>query len=161
MEMMDHLTDFGQEGAAPRCRDGETGRCRSATSHGKGTKLALNLGETPRESEQEGVAMAYYTNVGPLSGPLVSRAGYFAIVVLPARQSRTPIGQALAAGQDNDGLALWRLTVETIELPGLWVVVDREFRHTGQGSPRAAIRPAQESRAHPPVIDSRGDCGTR
>ncbi len=26
------------------------------------------------------------------------------------------------------GSQLWRLTVHKVELPGLWVVVDREFR---------------------------------
>jgi hypothetical protein len=36
--------------------------------------------------------MAYYTNSGPLSGPLLSRAGYFAIEVLPGREVRAPIG---------------------------------------------------------------------
>jgi hypothetical protein len=72
--------------------------------------------------------MAYYTNVGPLSGPLLSSAGYFAIGVLQARQVHTPIGTALVAGQDQAGLALWRLTIDQVELPGLWVVVDREFR---------------------------------
>jgi len=72
--------------------------------------------------------MAYYTNVGPLSGPLLSSAGYFAIGVLRAREARTPVGTALTAGKDHDGLALWRLTIETFDLPGLWVVVDREFR---------------------------------
>jgi hypothetical protein len=72
--------------------------------------------------------MAYYTNAGPLSGPLLSSAGYFAIGVLPARQAHTPIGTAQVAGKDENGLAHWQLTIDTIELPGLWVVVDREFR---------------------------------
>jgi hypothetical protein len=72
--------------------------------------------------------MAYYTNLGPLSGPLLGSAGYFAIGVLSARQAYTPIGTALVAGRDENGLALWRLTIDTTELPGLWVVVDREFR---------------------------------
>jgi hypothetical protein len=72
--------------------------------------------------------MVYYTNVGPLSGPLLSSAGYIAIGVLPARQAQTPIGTALVAGRDEDGRALWRLTIDPIELAGLWVVVDRGFR---------------------------------
>jgi len=74
--------------------------------------------------------MAYYTNVGPLSGPLHSRAGYLAIGVLQARKANTTIGTAVMAGKDDGGLALWRLTVDTFDLPGLWVVVDREFRPT-------------------------------
>jgi hypothetical protein len=72
--------------------------------------------------------MAYYTNVGPLSGPLLAGAGYFAIGVLSDPQTRTPIGTALVTGQDRHGRALWRLAIDQVELPGLWIVVDREFR---------------------------------
>jgi hypothetical protein len=72
--------------------------------------------------------MAYYTNLGPLSGPLLASAGYFAIGVVSAPQTRTPIGTALVTGQDRDGRALWRLAIDNVELPGLWIVVDRQFR---------------------------------
>jgi hypothetical protein len=75
--------------------------------------------------------MAYYTNVGPLTGPLLAGAGYFAIGVFPARDTQIPIGMALANGRDQNGLALWRLTIDTIELPGLFVAIDREFRPAG------------------------------
>ncbi len=75
--------------------------------------------------------MAYFTNVGPLSGPLLSGAGYFAIGVLTSRKVFTPVGVALVAGNNEDGLALWRLSIDTLELPGLWVVIDREFRPAG------------------------------
>jgi hypothetical protein len=72
--------------------------------------------------------MAYYANFGPVSGPLLSRAGYHAVRILPDRGTHVPIGVALAEGQDQDGRALWQLTVDTVELPGLFVVIDREFR---------------------------------
>jgi hypothetical protein len=72
--------------------------------------------------------MAYHTYVGPLSGPLLAKAGYMAIAVLAAPQARKPIGTALATGEDGDGLALWRITFDAVELPGLYVVIDREFR---------------------------------
>jgi hypothetical protein len=75
--------------------------------------------------------MTYYTNVGPLSGPLTSRAGYFAIGVFQARETRTPIGVALVAGQREDGLALWRLAIDEVDLPGLYVVINREFWPAG------------------------------
>jgi hypothetical protein len=39
-----------------------------------------------------------------------------------------PIGTALAAGRDAAGRALWTLNVHDAELPGRWLVVDREFR---------------------------------
>ena len=72
--------------------------------------------------------MAYHTNVGPLSGPLRNKHGYIAIGVFQARETHSPIGMALADGQGEDGLILWRLTINEAELPGRWVVVDREFR---------------------------------
>jgi hypothetical protein len=92
-----------------------------------GTELALLPADAARGSEQE-TAMAYHTNVGPLTGPLLASAGYFAIGVLSAPQAHTPIGTALVTGQDQEGLARWRVTIDEIELPGLWVVIDREFR---------------------------------
>ncbi len=97
----------------------------------EGTRLALAARWTPRGSEQEGAALTYHTNVGPLSGPLPSRAGYLAIRVLQGRETRTPIGVALVAGQLEDGVALWRLTIDEAELPGLYVVIDREFWRAG------------------------------
>ncbi len=75
--------------------------------------------------------MTYYTNVGPLSGPLLSRAGYCGIGVFPARENHTPIGVAVIVGPDEDGRSLWRLTIDHVELPGLFVVIDREFRPAG------------------------------
>jgi hypothetical protein len=32
-------------------------------------------------------------------------------------------------------VALWKLTVRDVELPGLWVVIDREFRPAQCGGP--------------------------
>ena len=39
-----------------------------------------------------------------------------------------PIGMAKCIGWDPDGLAVWRLTVEGDDVPGRWIIVDREFR---------------------------------
>jgi hypothetical protein len=72
--------------------------------------------------------MPYFTNMGPGSGPILWRDGLVAIGVLEALGARTPIGMALLAGSDEHGLALWTLTVSRAEVPGLWVVVDRQFR---------------------------------
>jgi hypothetical protein len=85
---------------------------------------------SPR-SPHEWAAMALYTKFGPLSGPLRSGAGYCAFGVFTDREARAPIGLAVAAEQDWHGLALWRLTIDTIDLPGLYVVIDREFRPVG------------------------------
>jgi hypothetical protein len=72
-------------------------------------------------------AMPYFANLGPRSGPVLGDTALYAIAVLRAREDDAPIGEAVAAGRDNDGLALWQLTIDGAELPGLWVVVDREF----------------------------------
>jgi hypothetical protein len=39
-----------------------------------------------------------------------------------------PIGIASCIGWDTAGLAVWRLTVDGDDVPGRWVIVDREFR---------------------------------
>jgi hypothetical protein len=75
--------------------------------------------------------LAYNTNVGPITGPLCNNHGYIAIGVFQARLTRSPIGMALAEGQGEDGLIQWRLTINEAELPGRWIVVDREFRPAG------------------------------
>ena len=51
-----------------------------------------------------------------------------AVLVLQAPDDRTPIGLALASGRADDEVEVWELTVRGVELPGRWVVVDREFR---------------------------------
>jgi hypothetical protein len=35
---------------------------------------------------------------------------------------------ATGAGRTDDGLKLWRIVIDKAELPGRWVIVDREFR---------------------------------
>jgi hypothetical protein len=39
-----------------------------------------------------------------------------------------PIGMANGTGWGPAGLAVWRLTVEGANVPGRWMIVDREFR---------------------------------
>lgn len=39
-----------------------------------------------------------------------------------------PIGMALGAGRTDDGLKLWKLIIDGAELPGRFVIIDREFR---------------------------------
>ena len=77
-----------------------------------------------------GGAVAYYTNIGPKRGPYLYRDAKYAgaIGVLRARDDHMPIGMAIPGRWDDDGAALWKLTVHGVELEGLWVVVDREFR---------------------------------
>jgi hypothetical protein len=72
--------------------------------------------------------MAYFTNVGPDSGALKYYAAPGAIDVLESRDGGTRVGTALPVRNDPDGVSIWRLTVHGAELPGLFTVVDREFR---------------------------------
>ena len=39
-----------------------------------------------------------------------------------------PIGMANCTGWDSAGLAVWILTVDGDDVPGRWVILDREFR---------------------------------
>jgi hypothetical protein len=71
--------------------------------------------------------MAYYTNIGPHSGPILGRHCFVAIGVLRAPDDRAPIGMALAIGRDDAEVEVWELTVRGVELPGRWIVVGREF----------------------------------
>lgn len=72
--------------------------------------------------------MAYFTNVGPESGALKYHAAPGAIDVLKSRGGGTRVGTALSVGHDASDVTYWRLTVHGAELPGLFTVVDREFR---------------------------------
>jgi hypothetical protein len=72
--------------------------------------------------------MAYYTPLGPRNGPLRYPDAPAAIGVLESRDNPKPVGLASAVGWDDDGVAVWRLTICGAELPGSWIVVDREFR---------------------------------
>jgi hypothetical protein len=72
--------------------------------------------------------MRYYANYGPDHGPLLYGRVPGAIGVLEAPDKPMPIGMATSVGWDRNGPALWRLTIHDAEVPGLWVVVDREFQ---------------------------------
>jgi hypothetical protein len=50
------------------------------------------------------------------------------IAVLEAPDKFMPIGVANCQTHDENGLAVWELTVRGVKLPGQWVIVDREFR---------------------------------
>jgi hypothetical protein len=50
------------------------------------------------------------------------------IGVLEALDKPMPIGITSCTGWDSAGLAVWRPTVGKAELPGRFVVVNREFR---------------------------------
>jgi hypothetical protein len=72
--------------------------------------------------------MPYFTNDGPRSGPILCRHRIHALGVLESRENNAPIGMALPVSRDDDRVEVWKLTVHGAEVPGRWVVVDREFR---------------------------------
>ena len=72
--------------------------------------------------------MRYFTNVGPDRGPLLHGTVPGAIGVLEDLDKPMPIDLALRVGRDDASRALWALTVDGDDLPGRWVVVDREFQ---------------------------------
>jgi hypothetical protein len=72
--------------------------------------------------------MRYFTNAGPEQGPVRYRKLPSAIGVLEAPDRHMPIGMAFEIGRTADGLAVWRLVIHDADIPGRWVIVDREFR---------------------------------
>jgi hypothetical protein len=52
----------------------------------------------------------------------------FAIGVLESPDKPMPIGMAFGVGGTDEGLELWQLVVNGADVPGRWVIVNREFR---------------------------------
>ena len=50
------------------------------------------------------------------------------IGVLEALDKFMPIGEASCRTHDENGLAVWTLRIGKEEIPGRWMIVDREFR---------------------------------
>jgi hypothetical protein len=69
----------------------------------------------------------YYANVGPLRGSAMYRDTPPVAGVLESPENPTLIGQAVETGWTENGVALWRLTVRGVALPGRWSIVDRRF----------------------------------
>ena len=72
----------------------------------------------------------YYSNVGPKQGAWLHRDARLAgtVGVLEAPDSHLPIEMAMGTGIGPDGVKRWRLIVHGDEVPGFFVVIDREFR---------------------------------
>jgi hypothetical protein len=72
----------------------------------------------------------YYAHVDDL-GPIpygrypYPLAVYAAPMDIPGRHM--PIGAAEPIGRTPSGLATWKLTIDDADVPGLFVIVDREF----------------------------------
>jgi hypothetical protein len=72
-------------------------------------------------------AGVYFAHIS-LNGPVKYGQVPSTIDVLEALDNPMPIGMAMCHGWGMDGLALWRLRIGGQEIPGLWIIVDREFR---------------------------------
>ena len=69
----------------------------------------------------------YFAHISA-AGPVRYRQVPGAIGVLDDPKNSMPIGMAMCKGWDRDGLAVWRLTVRGADVPGRWIIVDREFQ---------------------------------
>jgi hypothetical protein len=76
----------------------------------------------------------YFANISQ-NGPVEYRDVPGSIGVLEALDNSMPIGIATEIGWTAKGLALWKLKVHGKELPGHWVIIDREFRPTKRKRP--------------------------
>jgi hypothetical protein len=50
------------------------------------------------------------------------------IGVLATPDNPMPIGEASCRSHDENGLAVWTLRIGKQEIPGRWIIVDRQFR---------------------------------
>jgi hypothetical protein len=71
--------------------------------------------------------VAFYAHIS-MRGPIKRGVVPGSIGVLEAPDRFMPIGQAHCFRWDDRGFAVWRLNVGGHDLPGEWIVVDREFR---------------------------------
>jgi hypothetical protein len=75
-----------------------------------------------------GVAgLKFFTNVGPRSGPILSRDDRATIDVLRGPGDYTPIGTARPAGRTEGGIVIWEISLGHAKVPGRWIVLGREF----------------------------------
>ena len=70
--------------------------------------------------------MEYFTNYGPV-GRMKYRDVPGSLGVLTARDQPMPVGQADCLGPDENGNAVFVLTVGKVKLKGRWWLVNREF----------------------------------
>ena len=69
----------------------------------------------------------YYAHISA-AGPVRYGQVPGSIGVLDSPDRPMPIGMANCTGWDPDGLAIWLLMVDGDDVPGRWIIVDREFR---------------------------------
>jgi len=70
------------------------------------------------------------------------------IGVLEAFDNFMPIGEAHCVTWDENGLAVWTLRIGKQEIPGRWIIVDREFKPAP--TPRSGVIPTEDASSRPP-----------
>ena len=71
--------------------------------------------------------MPYFANIKQ-RGPMKYRDVPGSIGVLESMDNPMPIGQANCMTWDENGLAVWELSIAGQPIEGRWVIIDREFR---------------------------------
>jgi hypothetical protein len=77
--------------------------------------------------------MSYFTSIST-KGNVRYGEFPFAISVLESPDNHTPIGMASSVTATDGGLAIWRLTIGNVRVPGRFVVVDGEFVSLGDAA---------------------------
>jgi hypothetical protein len=75
-------------------------------------------------------AMPYFAE-RPAMGRVLLRRLPRVISVLDSSERRCAVGVAAEVDRTHDGLAVWRLTVRGVDVPGRFVVIDGEFIQIG------------------------------
>jgi hypothetical protein len=70
--------------------------------------------------------LSYFTNIST-KGKVRYGKLPFAISVIESPKNYVPIGMVYSVTSTDAGLAVWRLTVQDVELRGRFVVIDGEF----------------------------------
>ena len=68
----------------------------------------------------------YFSNISQ-RGPVKYRDVPGSIGVLEARDTHMPIGEAHCKKWDENGLAVWVLSIGSQRIEGRWIVVDHRF----------------------------------
>ena len=71
--------------------------------------------------------MPYFAHISQY-GPVKYGQVPGSIGVLESLDQFMPIGEATCRTWDGNGLAIWTIRIGKQEIPGRWIIVDREFR---------------------------------
>ena len=76
----------------------------------------------------------YFTNIGPTAGPIRHDEIEFGHRGDGRTRFHRPIGEAFRAGRIADGLAVFQLRVDKVELSGLYICIGRRFVPLGDAA---------------------------